>query len=107
MYMKRMFEIGQATNGYVVECRAPIKKKERENAKETVSEYQGSCEKQFIAKDSLSDRSNLPSSLDKDAFISIVNATPYDKRVLPDYNGRLMIILAPYRDWETDRKSVV
>lgn len=51
MYMKRMFEIGQATNGYVVECRVPIKKKERENAKETISEYQGSCEKQFIAKD--------------------------------------------------------
>jgi len=48
-----------------------------------------------IVKDSLSDRSNLPSSLDKDAFISIVNATPYDKRVLPDYNGRLMIIFAP------------
>lgn len=48
-----------------------------------------------IVKDSLSDRSNLPSSLDKDAFVSIVNATPYDKRVLPDYNGRLMIIFAP------------
>ena len=51
MYMKRMFEIGQATNGYVVECRVPIKKKDKDGAKAVISEYEGSCEKQFIAKD--------------------------------------------------------
>ncbi len=51
MYMKRMLEIGQASNGYVVECRVPIKpKKEKEN-KDMVCDYPGSSEKQFIAKD--------------------------------------------------------
>lgn len=48
-----------------------------------------------IIKDSLSGSSNLPSSLGKDAFMSIVNATPYDKRVLSDYNNRPTIILIP------------
>ncbi len=49
MYMKRMLEIGQATNGYVVECRVPIKKKEK--SKEMVDSYPGSSEKQYVAKD--------------------------------------------------------
>lgn len=52
MYMKRMLEIGQASNGYVVECRVPIKEKEKKNAKEMYVDYPGSCEKQYIAKDS-------------------------------------------------------
>ena len=51
MYMKRMFEIGQASNGYVIECRVPIKKESKKESKELVECYPGSCEKQFIAKD--------------------------------------------------------
>lgn len=51
MYMKRMLEIGQVTNGFVVECRVPIKhdkKKDADNMPCCVSE---SSEKQYIAKD--------------------------------------------------------
>lgn len=51
MYMTRMLEIGQAANGYVVECRVPIKKSEKKNSDNMVSEYPGSCERQYIAKD--------------------------------------------------------
>lgn len=51
MYMKRMFEIGQASNGYVLECRVPIKPSKKREGKELVDSYPGSCEKQFIAKD--------------------------------------------------------
>lgn len=51
MYMKRMLEIGQATNGFVVECRVPIKKSEKKKSNEVCSEYPGSSEKQFVAKD--------------------------------------------------------
>jgi len=51
MYMKRMLEIGQASNGYVVECRVPIKEEEKKNSKDLCCEYPGSCEKQYVAKD--------------------------------------------------------
>lgn len=51
MYMKRMLEIGQASNGFVVECRVPIKPKEKKKGSDIVSEYPGSSEKQYIAKD--------------------------------------------------------
>jgi len=51
MYMKRMLEIGQAANGYVIEVRVPIKKKEKGKCREMVCDYEGSSEKQFIAKD--------------------------------------------------------
>ena len=50
MYMKRMMEIGQASNGFVIECRVPIKPEKKAESKNMVAEYPGSCEKQFIAK---------------------------------------------------------
>ena len=50
MYMKRMIEIGQASNGYVVECRVPLKPEKKEKGKEIEHDYPGSCEKQYIAK---------------------------------------------------------
>ena len=51
MYMKRMLEIGQASNGYVIECRVPIKPKESKSNKSLCECYPGSSEKQYIAKD--------------------------------------------------------
>lgn len=51
MYMKRMLEIGQATNGYVIECRVPIKPEKKSKEKEMMDSYPGSSEKQFVAKD--------------------------------------------------------
>lgn len=51
MYMKRMLEIGVAENGFVVECRVPIKKKSKKESKEICCDYPGSTEKQYIAKD--------------------------------------------------------
>jgi len=51
MYMKRMLEIGQASNGFVIECRVPIKPKEKANNKSMCDCYPGSSEKQYIAKD--------------------------------------------------------
>ena len=51
MYMKRMIEIGQAANGYVIECRVPIKPAEKKNSEKLYAEYPGSCEKQYVAKD--------------------------------------------------------
>lgn len=51
MYMKRMLEIGQAENGYVVEVRVHFKPKKKKERDEMVCEYHGSNEKQFIAKD--------------------------------------------------------
>jgi hypothetical protein len=51
MYMRRMLEIGQATNGFVIECRVPIKAKDKEKGKSLCCEYPGSSEKQYIAKD--------------------------------------------------------
>ena len=51
MYMKRMLEIGQASNGFVIECRVPIKPKGKKNNDGLCCEYPGSSEKQYIAKD--------------------------------------------------------
>lgn len=51
MYMKRMVEIGQAENGFVLECRVPIKPKKKSDSKELCCDYPGSSEKQYIAKD--------------------------------------------------------
>ena len=51
MYMKRMLEIGQASNGFVIECRVPIKPKEKKNNEKMYCDYPGSSEKQYIAKD--------------------------------------------------------
>lgn len=51
MYMKRMLEIGMVENGFVVECRVPIKPKEKKESKELVECYPGSSEKQYVAKD--------------------------------------------------------
>lgn len=50
MYMKRMIEIGQASNGYVVECRIPLKPEKKKEGRELVDAYPGSCEKQYVAK---------------------------------------------------------
>lgn len=49
--MKRMMEIGQATNGFVVECRVPIKADKKKESKSMCCDYPGSSEKQFVAKD--------------------------------------------------------
>lgn len=46
MYMKKMLEIGKAENGYVVECRVPLKAK-----KEKDMVCHPSAEKQYIAED--------------------------------------------------------
>lgn len=51
MYMKRMLEIGQASNGFVIECRVPIKPAEKKGNKDMHECYPGSSEKQYIAKD--------------------------------------------------------
>lgn len=56
MYMDQMVSVGKASNGFVVECRVRFKKdaKETEKMKSCCcmpSEYAGSCEKQYIAKD--------------------------------------------------------
>lgn len=51
MYMKRILEIGQASNGYVIEVRVPLKPEKKKEGKEMEIEYPGSCEKQYIAKD--------------------------------------------------------
>jgi hypothetical protein len=50
MYMTRMIEVGQASNGYVVECRVPLKPKKEKESKDLRESYPGSCEKQYIAK---------------------------------------------------------
>ena len=51
MYMKRMLEIGSATNGFVIECRVPIKAKDKKKGESICCDYPGSSEKQYIAKD--------------------------------------------------------
>ena len=49
MYVKRMLEIGQAANGYVIECRAAIKSEKKKDNKSLCCEYPGSSEKQYVA----------------------------------------------------------
>ena len=51
MYMSRLVEVSKAENGYVIECHVPIKPDKKSEGKGMVSEYPGSCEKQYIAKD--------------------------------------------------------
>jgi len=53
MYIDQMISIGKMANGYIVECRVPLKKDAKSSDKMSscccVSNY--SCEKQYIAKD--------------------------------------------------------
>lgn len=55
MYMEQMISVGKATNGFIVECRIRFKKDAKETDKMKscccISDYAGSCEKQYIAKD--------------------------------------------------------
>lgn len=56
MYMDQMISVGKATNGFIVECRVRFKKEAKETKKMSAcccgpSDYNGSCEKQYIAKD--------------------------------------------------------
>lgn len=57
MYMDQMISVGKATNGFIVECRVRFKKDAKKTEKMTTcccvpsSDYAGSCEKQYIAKD--------------------------------------------------------
>ena len=54
-----------------------------------------------IVKTSAVERENLPPTLDKEAFISIINATPYDKRTISEGGAGTSIILTP--DGESNR----
>lgn len=54
MYMSRMLEVGKAANGFVIECRVPLKPEAKSTAKmDSCCCVSGSssCEKQYIAKD--------------------------------------------------------
>lgn len=51
MYMNKMMMIGRADNGFIVECRVPIKKEKKKEAEESISEYSGESEKQYVVKD--------------------------------------------------------
>lgn len=57
MYMDQMISVGKVSNGFLVECRVRFKKDAKETEKMKTacccmpSEYAGSCEKQYIAKD--------------------------------------------------------
>lgn len=52
MYMSRMIEISKAANGYVLECRVPLKQAAKSSSKmDTCCVPSSSCEKQYIAKD--------------------------------------------------------
>lgn len=51
--MRKMVEIGKADNGYVIETYVPLKKKAKEEKDGPMPsyEYNGSCEKKYVAKD--------------------------------------------------------
>lgn len=52
MYMSRMIEISKAANGYVLECRVPLKPEAKPSKKmDMCCSPSSSCEKQYIAKD--------------------------------------------------------
>lgn len=57
MYCDEMISVGKATNGFIVSCRVRFKKDAKETEKMKgcccvgPSDYAGSCEKQYIAKD--------------------------------------------------------
>jgi hypothetical protein len=65
--------------------------------KENTSFQQGAID---AIKNSYSVRENLPPTLDKEAFTSIINATPYDKRSFTDRNDQFVILIP---DGESDR----
>ena len=65
--------------------------------KDNTSFQQGAVD---AIKTSYSERTNLPPTLDKEAFMSIINATPYNKRLVTDRNDQF-IILTP--DGESNR----
>jgi hypothetical protein len=49
-----------------------------------------------IIRDTTNDYDNLPQTIDKDAFVSIINSTPYDKRTISTSNTRGQnVILVP------------
>jgi len=51
MYMSRMLEVGKAANGFVVECRVPLKAEAKSTSKMDICcSPSNSCEKQYIAK---------------------------------------------------------
>ena len=55
MYMSEMLTVGKAANGFIVEVRVKFKKEAKKTDKMTScccgpSEYAGSCEKQYLAK---------------------------------------------------------
>lgn len=57
MYCDNMISVGKAANGFIVECRVRFKKDAKATKKMSdcccigPSDYAGSCEKQYIAKD--------------------------------------------------------
>ena len=51
MHLNRAVTIAIADNGFVIECRVPIKPKEKKNSDKMCCDYPGSSEKQYIAKD--------------------------------------------------------
>jgi hypothetical protein len=59
--------------------------------KENTSFQQGAID---LVKTSISTRSDLPPTLDKEAFLSIIKATPYDKRKFSK-DGDELVILVP------------
>jgi len=65
--------------------------------KDNTSFQQGAVD---AIKTSYSERENLPPTLDKEAFMSIINATPYSKRSFGDRNDQFVILIP---DGESDR----
>jgi hypothetical protein len=65
--------------------------------KDNTSFQQGAVD---TIKTAYSNRNNLPPTLDKEAFTSIINSTPYDKRTYSD-GSQQYVILIP--DGESDR----
>ena len=65
--------------------------------KDNTSFQQGTID---AIKTSYSERENLPPTLDKEAFMSIINATPYSKRSFGDRNDQFVILIP---DGESDR----
>ena len=65
--------------------------------KDNTSFQQGAVD---AVKTSYSERQDLPPTLDKEAFMSIINATPYNKRSFTDRNDQFVILIP---DGESDR----
>jgi hypothetical protein len=51
MYITKMISVGKASNGFVIECRAPIKPDMKDDDKNMPCCVSESGEKQYIAKD--------------------------------------------------------